>query len=126
MMKSFYEFALKMTMVNSVCVDETDEFIPDCYQIATEAMIENLQYKMEYLDKIHIDYIESEFEENDIPELLHDKMMSGQLPDGEVPDGIINRLATGLYNGQQYNQLDSDEQSIIKVLALYIIVQILN
>ena len=121
-MKSFYDFAVRTALENSNWVDSSNTEVPERFKMITESVITNLENKMEYLDKIHVIWIEKVFETIDVPEFLDEKMNSGELPDGEVPDSIINRLSAGLYHND-YNTLERDEQSIIKVLALYIIVQ---
>ena len=121
-MKSFQEFANRITVCNGKTTDLTDTNIPRECVDPMNNIIENLKIHVGYFDKINISYIENVFEDINVPELLYNKTMDGTLPDGDIPDGLINKLSEELFS-LDYDMISCDEQAIIKTLALYIIVQ---
>ena len=121
-MKSFQEFANKITVCNGEDTDPTNTHIPEEYIDPMNNIIENLKIHVGYFDKINIGYIEDVFNDINVPELLYNKTMDDTLPDGDIPDGLINKLSEELF-GLDYCVISCDDQAIIKTLALYIIVQ---
>lgn len=80
-------------------------------------LISQMRLKVGKFDKIEIPYIEKKLTENG--QQLEDIL--AEYDGGEIPDYLTNLLSTELY-GKGIHMLNCDEQSIIRVLAVYIIV----
>ena len=77
-------------------------------------LIKQLVYKMDILDHVHVWYVENAL--SDMTE-VEEKLKS--FNNGDVPDWVINELSTNLYR-QSFQELNKNQQSIIKTLAVYI------
>ena len=82
------------------------------------ALCQIMKPKMDILDKIEIGFIEEAFRDMDKVERL-----LAEYNDGEVPDYLLKTLSATLY-GPEFTSLNPDQQSIIKILAVYICISI--
>ena len=97
-------------------VDNFDHF-PETWKTTTEALITSLKPKRDRFDKVCLSYIQKEFNNmNSVQKALDENTTSG-----EVPDEILCHVSSGIYD-KAFNDLDDNEQAIIKVLACYIII----
>ena len=81
-----------------------------------ENIINIMKPKMDILDKINVPFIEATFEDMDEVVTLLENNSS------DISDGMILRLAENLYENH-FNNLDDEEQAIIKVIACYLSIQ---
>lgn len=87
----------------------------------TSNIINDLASKKNKLGNMKVTYVTSyleKFTEDELSAELHKKTV-----DDEIPDELINRLSSGIY-GVKYDELSAQQKNIIKVLAIYIILQI--
>lgn len=87
----------------------------------TSNIINDLASKKNRLGNMKVTYVTSyleKFTEDELSAELHKKTV-----DDEIPDELINRLSSGIY-GVKYDELSAQQKNIIKVLAIYIILQI--
>lgn len=82
------------------------------------ALCQIMKPKMDILDKIEIGFIEEAFRDMDKVERL-----LAEYNDGEVPDYLLKTLSKTLY-GPEFTSLNPDQQSIIKILGVYICISI--
>ena len=82
------------------------------------ALCQIMKPKMGILDKIEVGFIEEAFRDMDKVERL-----LTEYNDGEVPDYLLKTLSATLY-GPEFTSLNPDQQSIIKILAVYICISI--
>ena len=82
------------------------------------ALCQIMKPKMDILDKIEIGFIEEAFRDMDKVERL-----LAEYNDGEVPDYLLKTLSATLY-GPEFTSLNPDQQSIIKILGVYICISI--
>ena len=91
--------------------------IPFNLESDIENLVKDLKPKASRFDKIHVTYIETAFNDFDkVVNILKD------VYNEDIDDGIAYALSRYLYN-TQFNDLDVDRQSIIKVLTIYILIQ---
>lgn len=84
------------------------------------ALVDMIKPKMKRLDRVHIGFIEHVFDDlNRVNQIMKEHY------DMNVDDGVSYALSRYLYD-KSFNDLEADEQSIIKVLAVYIQVQKFN
>lgn len=81
-----------------------------------ENIINIMKPKMDILDKINVPFIEATFEDMDEVVTLLENNSS------DISDGMILRLAENLYENH-FNNLNDEEQAIIKVIACYLSIQ---
>lgn len=84
-------------------------------------IIRDFKNKTTRLDSLKMTYIVAAFDkydEEDFYEELHRKTV-----DDEIPDELINYLSSGIYK-MKYADMTTQQKNIIKVLAIYIILQI--
>ena len=87
----------------------------------TSNIINDLSAKKNRLGNMKVTYVTAyleKFTEDELSAELHKKTV-----DDEIPDELINRLSSGIY-GVKYDELSAQQKNIIKVLAIYIILQI--
>lgn len=87
----------------------------------TSNIINDLSAKKNRLGSMKVTYVTAyleNFTEDELSTELHKKTV-----DDEIPDELINRLSSGIY-GVKYDELSAQQKNIIKVLAIYIILQI--
>ena len=87
----------------------------------TSNIINDLSVKKNRLGNMKVTYVTAyleNFTEDELSAELHKKTV-----DDEIPDELINRLSSGIY-GVKYDELSAQQKNIIKVLAIYIILQI--
>ena len=87
----------------------------------TSNIINDLSAKKNRLGNMKVTYVTAyleNFTEDELSAELHKKTV-----DDEIPDELINRLSSGIY-GVKYDELSAQQKNIIKVLAIYIILQI--
>lgn len=81
------------------------------------ALVDMIKPKMKRLDRVHIGFVENVFDDlNRVNQIMKEHY------DMNVDDGVSYALSRYLYD-KSFNDLEADEQSIIKVLAVYIQVQ---
>lgn len=116
-MGNFLKFCKNIATSDLIKLEnEQDTSFPEKYQVPVQSMIEIMKPKMDILDRISIAFIESQFEDMDSVKEILDKKGS------DIPDGMLNYLAFELCK-KSMNQCNQDEQSILKVLAIYIMLQ---
>lgn len=117
---NFQEFCNSLAN-NQLIVDALPESV-DTFGLETRvnAMIAIMENKVNILDKIHVDFIQSAMADMSVVE----KKLK-QFNDGDVPDYVLIRLSDGLY-GKQFNELTICQQNIIKILAVYICISALD
>lgn len=99
--------------------DPHDASCPDSVKTKLESLVKIMQPKMGILDKINIPFIEKEMDRS--PDELYTALNTSC--QGCIPDGIINVLSQKLYE-KQFNDMSTSEQAIIKVLSVYLMIQI--
>lgn len=97
--------------------DETDLDIDPSVKSRMDVLISNVKPKLHVLDKTEFKYIENVFTMPD--DVLHKALRDSC--NFDIPDGIINHLSMSLYD-KTMNALTVSEQSIIKVLAVYLMI----
>lgn len=97
--------------------EENNVTIPSQYEKAANVLIKNMKMKRDIFDRVNVSYVENAFT-GDYASKLNDK-----LNDHDVPDELIVGLSFGIY-GKNFNMLSDDERTIIKVLSVYICIQI--
>ena len=122
-MGTFYDFVRRIAVVNDSTTNPDDTDIPEKYEPIVDGVINTMKNRINNAKTSNVAFIEKCFDDNNVADIMRQKMINNELPDGEVPDGIINKLSMSLYE-KPFNDLSNDEQSIIKVLTVYIIVQI--
>lgn len=75
---------------------------------------EIMKPKMDILDKIEISFIEARLQD-----MEHVEDVLEHHYNGDVPDYLLHMLSTNLY-GSEFNQLNLDQQAIIKTLSVYL------
>ena len=95
---------------------------PDHLTDVIESLIHYVKPKRNILDKVEIPFIEKTFTGNTDQEV---RDMLDKSCNCEIPDGIINTLSTRIYD-KQFNEMSVSEQSIINVLAVYLMIQNYN
>lgn len=114
----FLTYCKKVATNDHVVITE-DRNVPEQYEQVTKVTINILKPKMSRIDRIEIPFIMAKLNSYEtITDVLDEK-----LDGGDVPDGILNTLSEGLYS-KSFNDLSIDEQSIIKVVGIYLIVSI--
>ena len=114
----FLTYCKKVATNDHVVITE-DRNVPEQYEQVTKVTINILKPKMSRIDRIEIPFITAKLNSYEtITDVLDEK-----LDGGDVPDGILNTLSEGLYS-KSFNDLSIDEQSIIKVVGIYLIVSI--
>ena len=81
-----------------------------------------MKVKVSKFDVLKLPYITAVFDKFETEEELADELHTKTVDD-EIPDSLINYLSSGLYN-MEYMAISKQQQNIIKVLAIYIILQI--
>ncbi len=97
---------------------DTTEY-PYAIETKLKSLINIMKPKMEILNKINIPFIEKELDRT--PQEL--QMILERSCGCEIPDGVINVLSKELYN-KSFNSMSVSEQAIIKVLSVYLMIQI--
>lgn len=109
----------KKIATNDHVVITDDRNVPEQYEQVTNVTISILKPKMSRLDRIEIPFITAKLNScKTITDIIEEKLNGD-----DVPDGILNTLSDGLY-GKSFNDLTIDEQSIIKVVGIYLIISI--
>lgn len=91
--------------------------IPYNLESDIENLVKDLKPKANRFDKLHVTYVEQSFSNFDnVIGILKD------VYNEDIDDGIAYALSRYLYD-TQFNDLDVDRQSIIKVLTIYILIQ---
>lgn len=81
-----------------------------------ENIINTMKPKMDILDRINVPFIEAVFDNmEEVKDLLENNS-----PD--IPDGMILDISEKLYK-DHFNNLNDEEQAIIKVIACYLSIQ---
>lgn len=109
----------KKVATNDHVVITDDRNVPEQYEQVTNVTITILKPKMSRLDRIEIPFINAKLNSYETISDVIEEKLNGD----DVPDGILNTLSDGLY-GKSFNDLTIDEQSIIKVVGIYLIISI--
>ena len=110
--RSFKQFCINTVTPEHVDIIPSGIFTPDKMYVN---IVNSIKPKMEILDRVNIPFIEATFEDMDaVTEILRE--------DQDVPDEMLGDLSTKLY-GKEFNTLDNEEQSIIKVIGCYLQIQ---
>jgi hypothetical protein len=102
-------------------VSDTFEY-PDQLKDVVDSLVHYVRPKRDVLDKVEIPFIEKTFTSKtdaEVREILEKSCNC------EIPDGIINTLSTRIYD-KSFNEMSVGEQSIINVLAVYLMIQNYN
>ena len=113
--EQFCKYHATNEQISSIDVKDVDRNV----QERAHALCQIMKPKMEILDKVNIPFIENEF--NKTPNELY-KVLNPTCH-GEIPDGLMNVLGQELYQ-KHFNDMSVSEQAIIKVLAVYLMIQI--
>lgn len=115
----FYQKCQYLATQMIMTTDPDDFNYPDSLSKKVKTLITNIKPKLDILDKINIPYIENVFDVK--PEILRKSLQESC--DCNIPDGLINTIAKELYS-KDFNSMDISEQAIIKVLSVYLMIQI--
>ena len=95
---------------------------PDCLSEVMDSLVNYIKPKKDILDKIEIPFIEKTFTsktDKEVRKILEESCQC------EIPDGLINTLSSRIYE-TSFNEMSVSEQSIINVLAVYLMIQNYN
>lgn len=94
--------------------DDADDILKE----RAQALCGIMRLKMNKLDRIEIPFIEENLKDlNRVEQLL------SEYNQGEIPDYLLMTFSEKLY-GIPFNELNIDQQSVIKTLSIYICVSI--
>lgn len=91
--------------------------VPEQYNEKIKNVVTYVRPRVGRLDRIEVPFIRTAFE--DMTKVK--KTLEEKTENGEVPDGILQKLSLDIYE-KEFNDLTTEEQAIIKVLACYIII----
>jgi protoporphyrinogen oxidase len=95
---------------------------PECLSEVMDSLVNYVKPKKDILDKVEIPFIEKTFTSKTDKEVREILDKSCQC---EIPDGLINTLSSRIY-AKSFNEMSVSEQSIINVLAVYLMIQNYN
>ena len=102
-----------------VIIDETDVTCPYHLQRQMQSLVDIMLPKMDILDRIHVPFIEKALSQS--PNVMRERLE--HTCHGNIPEGLMNALSIALFHGETFNSLSSSNQAIIKVLAVYLMIQ---
>ena len=114
----FTKFCKLIATPGKMMIDPNCKTVPEKYRERLHRLIKMLQPEMGMLDKIQVSFVETAMED-----ITYVTARLNETCGGDIPDAIINELALNLYY-RAFNKITEDEQSIIKVLAVYLCIQI--
>lgn len=122
---AFQQFCDKMSKDSNVDIESaptSSSNLSDDYKAIADNIIKSLKVKVSKFNTLKLPYITAVFDKFETEEELADELHMKTVDD-EIPDSLINYLSSGLYN-MEYMAISKQQQNIIKVLAIYIILQI--
>lgn len=97
-----------------------NEDLPESFVEPLNVLVNMIRLKLTKADSIKITFIQNKFDDMEqVCDILENKY------NGEVHDSLATILSHRLY-GKDYNHLSCKEMSIIKVLAIYLMIQLSN
>ena len=113
MMHSFQKFCNSKATDLPITFDPDNVIVEEKYLDILDVTIKDLRGRREVFDEINVVYVENAINNVNLEEIA----------DMDIPDGIFVRLAEGIFK-KKVSELNADQQSIIKVLAVYICISI--
>lgn len=113
---SFLSFCQEIATPTNISITTSNEQIPDTFRESFDALVSQMKNKMNRLDRIEVVFVQNKF--NNMSKV--DDIMQNEYS-GEVDDNLAAALSRALYNAD-FNNLVSEEQSIIKVLTVYLMI----
>lgn len=119
---SFQQFCDRISKDSDAVADSSAAALSEDEKKIADSLISSLKYKVSKFNTLKLPYITAVFDKFETEEELGDELHRKTVDD-EIKDTLLNYLSSGLYN-MRYMALDKQQQNIIKVLAIYIILQI--
>lgn len=122
---TFQQFCDKISKDSNINIESapaSSSNLSDDYKAIADNIIKSLKVKVSKFNTLKLPYITAVFDKFETEEELADELHMKTVDD-EIPDSLINYLSSGLYN-MEYIAISKQQQNIIKVLAIYIILQI--
>ena len=122
---TFQQFCDKISKDSNINIESaptSSSNLSDDYKAIADNIIKSLKVKVSKFNTLKLPYITAVFDKFETEEELADELHMKTVDD-EIPDSLINYLSSGLYN-MEYMAISKQQQNIIKVLAIYIILQI--
>ena len=122
---TFQQFCDKISKDSNLGIESastSSSKLSDVHKAIADNIIKSLKVKLSKFDVLKLPYITAVFDKFETEDELADELHMKTVDD-EIPDSLINYLSSGLYN-MEYMAISKQQQNIIKVLAIYIILQI--
>ena len=122
---TFQQFCDKISKDSNLGIESastSSSKLSDVHKAIADNIIKSLKVKVSKFDVLKLPYITAVFDKFETEDELADELHTKTVDD-EIPDSLINYLSSGLYN-MEYMAISKQQQNIIKVLAIYIILQI--
>lgn len=113
MINSFQRFCMNKATDLPITFDPDNVIIEEKYANILDVTIKDLKGRRDVFDNVNVVYIENKINSVDFEAIA----------DMDIPDGIFVRLAEGIFN-KTISELNVEQQSIIKVVAVYICISI--
>ena len=111
----FRKYCINNTLATKVTISPVTDEVPEMYKPTMERVLTDLSGRVSLFDRTSVPYIQDTIDRiTDI-----DKALSPTK--GDIPDALIETISTRLYE-KSFNDINTDEQSIIFIIALYICV----
>ena len=113
---SFLSFCQEIATPTNISITTSNEQIPDTFRESFDALVSQMKNKMNRLDRIEVVFVQNKFSNmSKVDDIMQNEYS------GEVDDNLAAALSRALYNAD-FNNLVSEEQSIIKVLTVYLMI----
>lgn len=121
---SFQSFCTRMATPDTIPdqLVESDKPFNDDIATRVNSLCDIMMNKMNILDRVNVSFIESAMEDPARVEFLMNRFnMNPEDPStaGNVPDDLLIVFSRRLYQ-KEFHQLTAEQQSIIKILSVYI------
>ena len=112
---SFFSFCQDIATPTKISVTSNEQ-VPEEFRGSFNVLVSQMKNKMNRLDRIEVVFVQNKFEN-----MYKVDMIMQTKYGGEVCDDLAAALSRALYNAD-FNNLVSEEQSIIKVLTVYLMI----
>lgn len=114
---SFQTFCQTIASPEIISPTSTMNGVPKEYQDVFDALVSNMKTKMNRLDRIEVVFIQMAFSDMDkVCDILDTHYQ------GEIDDNLACELSHALYH-TDFDNLVTEEMAVIKVLAVYLMIQ---
>lgn len=112
---SFLSFCQEIATPTNISITSNEQ-VPDEFREPFDALVSQMKNKMNRLDRIEVVFVQNKFNNmNKVDDIMQNEYS------GEVDDNLAAALSRALYNAD-FNNLVSEEQSIIKILTVYLMI----